>query len=612
MEDEPLHSLLMGRTNKEMSTVEGIGFTGSATLSAFQRGSFALLVGVNSTRLLSVLAFVGYFLFWWVDPFLVDETLPEIRTIRVALLGLFATILGLTWTAWGNRNFIGLGVVVSLLCGGGVTVLTDLTGGVSSPYWTMIMLTFFGTSLILPLQARGAAALYLTMTVFYVVWMREADPDGRVEHWVTSLAGLVLSGVVSVAGTTFLTVTRNREGEARDVILQMNERLIEEIEERERAEALVQRTQQLDAVGRLGAGLAHEINNLLAAISGSAESIQRDESSGIHVERILRASQMGADLTRNLLVFSRKTPRNNAPVDLSAVVRDVGGLVERMFPRRVKLSLEGLETEWWIEGDEAVLTQSILNLCLNGVHAMEGQGELQLRIHPIQGEGRIGLDVRDHGCGMSEEVQEKAVEPFFTTRDPGEGTGLGLSMAYGAIQNHQGSLDIESIEGQGTVIRLKFPCLDRGAESQTTPRPREGARRRSTTSPFLLPSNIHVLLVEDDEQVRDVMRDLLRTQRCEVAFAESGDKAVAMLQEDCERFDAVVLDRVMPGISGDEALVKLRDLNPGLPIVMYSGLPIGAETQALIEHPRTAFLQKPFTHQELFTTIQTVLPAARG
>ena len=258
-----------------------------------------------------------------------------------------------------------------------------------------------------------------------------------------------------------------------------------------------------------------------------------------------------------------------------------------------------------------MLSQSILNLCLNGVHAMEGQGELTLRMKRGTGEETICLDVVDHGCGMSEEVQEKALEPFFTTRDPGEGTGLGLSMAYGAIQNHQGTLHIESTEGQGTTIHLEFPRLRRKEGPTHAPAVQRGARVQSTTSPFLLPSNTRVLLVEDDEQVRDVMKDLLQTQRCRVEWVESGDKAITRMKESQDAFHAVVLDRVMPGLSGDETLVKLREWSPTLPVVMYSGLPIDGETREMINQPNTAFLQKPFSHQELFTTIQAVLQATK-
>jgi signal transduction histidine kinase/CheY-like chemotaxis protein len=562
--------------------------------------------GVNAARLMCALSAFAFFSFAWVDPFLVEGSLTEIYGFRAFVVVMDILAFALTWSAWGKRHFIAIGTVVGVGTGIGVVILTEMTGGPSSPYWTMLVLTFFGITLILPQKPHHAALSLGFLALFYIFWMKTMAPEAETKHWAVSIAGILLSWVVSVAATAYLGEYRRRETEIRDELLQLNDRLITEIEERERAEALVQRTQQLDAVGRLGAGLAHELNNLLAVISGSAETILHNPArTPVSAERILKSAQMGAKLTNDLLVFARKSGRESAPILINTVISDVTDMLLRTYPRRLDIQISGLDDPIWIEGDAQLLSQAMLNLCLNGVHSMNEKGGLDIEVKR-QETSTVIVTIRDSGCGMSPEVMKQAIEPFFTTRPPGKGSGLGLSMAYGTVRDHHGKLSLDSKEGEGTTVTLEFPTLPH----EMQPQPLTTANTETTKSPesrLHLPEGLTVLLVDDDEGVRQVIEDLLLSQGCQVISRASGDEAIAYVDSDSPPVDLIVLDRMMPGLSGEETFIKLRDMGPSIPTLLYSGLFMDADSHLLREHEHVAFVQKPFSQETLFSCMTKLL-----
>jgi len=563
--------------------------------------------GVNAARLLSALAAFAFFSFAWIDPFLIDGSLLEIRVVRTVLVLLSAITFGLTWTQWGKRHFILLGTVVGLMTGIGVVLLTEMTGGPSSPYWTMLVLTFFGVTLILPQKPLHAALSYISLALFYVLWMKVMEVEVETGHWQVSLAGISLSIVVSVAGAAYLAEYRKREEEARTELLQLNAQLIRESQERERAEALVQRTLQLDTAGRLGAGLAHELNNLLAVISGSAESIQHNPAqTRICAERILKSAQMGAKLTNDLLAFARKGARESVTLQLHPLIEDVTEMLLRAYPRRLQIQLEGFQDPIWMEGDGQLLSQAILNLCLNGIHSMDEKGTLSIRAEEMEN-SKVAIEITDQGCGMSKEVLEQAIEPFFTTRAPGKGSGLGLSMAYGTVRDHQGTLTLSSQEDMGTTVRLEFPTLHPNAVEtfNSQSQPTEIVNHSASSRP--LKDGLRIMLVDDDDEVRAVIGDMLTLEGCVVVPVSSGDEALKAYQLKSSPFDLIILDRMMPGISGEETFQELRKDSPELPILMYSGLAMDAANNVLKGQPSTTFLQKPFSEERLFSCITKLL-----
>lgn len=563
--------------------------------------------GVNAARLLATLSAFAFTIFALVDPFLVTDGLTDLRLIRALLVASNGIIFCLTFTSWGKRHFVNLGTTVTVLTGLGVIILTRLTGGPSSPYWTMLMLTFFGTTLILPQRMGRALITYSCLTATYLLLIWNTSNPEDLNHSQVSLAGIMLSLIVSVAATAYLDEYRRRGERVRVELLALNERLTREIAIRERAESNLRRTQQLDAVGRLGAGLAHELNNLLAVILASAESIKANPSRGERsADRIIKSAKSSAQLTNDLLTFARKRVHNTVPIALNELVIQIAEVVSRSYPRRIDVQVSGFDTQVWTKGDQQLLEQAFLNLCLNGVHAIDSHGVLQIRGRRIDDQS-VEVIIEDDGCGMSETVMNQAIEPFFTTRPPGQGTGLGLSMAYGTIQEHGGTLEIESVEEQGTIIRIILPTISRQVLST----------RPMTVSPLEVDETTiranksislgHILVVEDDKTLSLVMAEWLESSGWTVTQVESGEDALALMEQKASDISAIILDRMMPGMTGDETYRLLRAHNSNVPIVLYSGLVMDSDVAALLENGPGRFIQKPFSRAEFETILKELM-----
>jgi CheY-like chemotaxis protein len=237
---------------------------------------------------------------------------------------------------------------------------------------------------------------------------------------------------------------------------------------------------------------------------------------------------------------------------------------------------------------------------------MDGKGTLSIRAEELKG-SRMGIEITDQGCGMSKEVMEQAIEPFFTTRPPGKGSGLGLSMAYGTVRDHHGTLTLSSQEAIGTTVRLEFPTLSPNGEGTFESQFQRHEHQTNTIRRRPLKEGIRIMLVDDDDDVRAVIGNMLTVEGCIVAPVSSGDKALEIYETEKTSFDLIVLDRMMPGISGEETFMELRKHSPELPILMYSGLAMDMEKNVLKGQPFTTFLQKPFSQEMLFSCITKLL-----
>ena len=443
----------------------------------------------------------------------------------------------------------------------------------------------------------------LTATYLLLTW-NTSTPEDQATTSEPCRYHVVL--IVSVAATAYLDEYRRRGERVRVELLALNERLTREIANRERAESNLRRTQQLDAVGRLGAGLAHELNNLLAVILASAESIKanpnRCERSA---DRIIKSAKSSAQLTNDLLTFARKRVHNTVPIALMRLVIQIAEW-SLFLPRRIDVQVSGFDTQVWTKGDQQLLEQAFLNLCLNGVHAIDSHGVLQIRGRRTDDQS-VDIIIEDDGCGMSETVMNQAIEPFFTTRAPGQGTGLGLSMAYGTIKEHGGTLEIESVEGQGTIIRIVLPTMSRQVLST----------RPMTVSPLEVDETTiranksislgHILVVEDDKALSLVMAEWLESSGWTVTQVESGEDALALMEQKASDISAIILDRMMPGMTGDETYRLLRAHNSNVPIVLYSGLVMDSDVAALLENGPGRFIQKPFSRAEFETILKELM-----
>jgi PAS domain S-box-containing protein len=367
-----------------------------------------------------------------------------------------------------------------------------------------------------------------------------------------------------------------------------------DITQQRRLEEQLMQGQKMDALGQLAGGIAHDFNNLLTGISGYADLASSSTEPGSTVERcvagIQTAAAEAASLTSRLLAFSRRNVPERRPVDLNQIVLEAAGLLEHLVSTDVRVQLELMQPLPLVAADLAQLKQVVLNLALNARDAMPGGGTLT--IETARASEEVVLRVRDSGGGMDATTRSRALEPFFTTKAAGEGTGLGLSLVYGVVDSLDGRLSIESAPGLGTIVEITLPAADGSPEPPAEEQP-------------LVPAvgMERVLVVEDRAVVRQLARDVLEASGFEVSVAAGGAEALERIGAEAA-FDALVTDVVMPEMSGAELAQRLRAMRPDLPVVFMSGYTddvLGSDELSL---PATAFVRKPFANAELVGAVR--------
>ncbi|HEX7782873.1 MAG TPA: response regulator [Sphingobium sp.] len=385
-----------------------------------------------------------------------------------------------------------------------------------------------------------------------------------------------------------------------------------EAAERQKAEAALFQAQKIEAIGQLTGGIAHDFNNLLQTVSGNMELILNHTQDNPRVARwavnAASALDRGKRLTAQLLAFSRTQALELKPIALRPTMTDTIDMLHRTLGPQVTLEPDLGAGYWHVIADPTQLELSVLNLAINARDAMPNGGTLRVITRPVlimaeNGDlppGQyIDIIVSDTGTGMTPEVRDRAFEPFFTTKDLGRGTGLGLSMVFGIARQSGGTAMLESELGKGTTITIRLRRADvadavdsNGASAMT---PQDHNERLD---------GVHALLVDDDDEVRTTLSDVLNSLGAEVTEAASGALAIEALQH--VEPDVVILDFAMPGMTGAETAAQISLIQPDLPIIIASGY---ADTQALriALGERIAMLHKPFRHHELTSVIRAVL-----
>lgn len=426
-----------------------------------------------------------------------------------------------------------------------------------------------------------------------------------------------LSWVV-VADDTLLHVVARDISSEREAALDLanaNERLREQIAERERVEAALQQMQRLEAVGQLTAGVAHDFNNLLTVILTGASFLQSEldngrlDSAGKRLQNIREAGERGAKLTAQLLAFSRKQRLEPVPLNLNRTLSGLEEMLQHTLGGSISVRLE-LDTQLWQALTDPTQTEmSILNLAINARDAMPGGGQLVLATHNIRISAPprnpqdpepgdyVKLSIRDTGCGMSEEIAAKVFEPFFTTKDTGKGSGLGLAQVFGFAKQSGGGVGLETAPGRGTQVSVYLPAI----RAQTSASPPDSLRARSQLADG---DNRHILLVDDDHLVRELIGDVLRRLGYQVREAHSGEQALAQLDA-CT--DLLLTDFAMPEFNGAQLALAARERYPQLPVVFLTGY---AELEDM-ELPNSLVIQKP-AHEHVLALALAELLENRG
>jgi two-component system cell cycle sensor histidine kinase/response regulator CckA len=391
-----------------------------------------------------------------------------------------------------------------------------------------------------------------------------------------------------------------------------------DVSEQRSLEAQFAQSQKMQAVGQLAGGVAHDFNNLLTAMTGYCDLLLQRHRAGdqsfADVMQIKQNANRAANLVRQLLAFSRQQTLIPRVVDLTEILSDLSHLLRRLIGETISLDLEHGRVLKPVRVDPGQLEQVIINLAVNARDAMVGGGRISLRtgitetVRPLrQGDEvmppgeYVLIEVIDTGTGMPADVQARIFEPFFTTKEVGQGTGLGLSTAFGIIKQFGGYMFVDSTLEVGTTFSIYLPAWN-GEMAATA---KDGIRRLDAD----LSGSGTVLLVEDEDPVRLFAARALRGKGYTVLEARSGDAALELLTAEAPEIDLMVTDVMMPGIDGPTLIREVRKTRPGLPVVCVSGYSEDALRQRIADADSVAFLPKPFSLKQL---AQAVKVAAAG
>jgi len=379
------------------------------------------------------------------------------------------------------------------------------------------------------------------------------------------------------------------------LVHERTEQLEIEIREKLKFKEQLMQSQKMEAIGQLAGGVAHDFNNQLGGIIGSAELIRhRTDNEKIlkYTDMILRAAQSSANLTKQLLAFARKGKETTCPVDINTMIIEVTKLLKRSLNKNIDIvhDFDGINA--YTTGDHSLLENSILNMAINAGHAMPGGGTLTFSTSIEEMDSPAGalspgsylkLVIRDTGNGMSEEVQQRIFEPFFTTKGKDKGTGLGLSATYGTIQQHNGHISVNSKLDQGTAFTVLLPANKKATLSI-----------ENTLDTLTDIRSTRVLIIDDEEIILETVSELLEALGCKVKTSNNGADGVEIYKANPSSFDIVILDKIMPGMGGKEVYIELKKINPKIKTVLASGYS-NEQAQDILDLGVSGFIRKPYT-----------------
>ncbi len=373
--------------------------------------------------------------------------------------------------------------------------------------------------------------------------------------------------------------------------------------------------QKMEAIGQLAGGVAHDFNNLLQIMLGYTECAKEEDNDPQQLKTSLTqvesAIQQARGLVGQLLTFSRRRPLNIERFELDGAVSRLAKMVSRLIGENIELVFKPGAPCCRIEADRVLIEQVILNLCVNARDAMNGGGTLTivtscspaepLTVEADDNRRFVKLSISDTGCGMDEETLKHIFEPFFTTKGVGKGTGLGLASAFGAIEQHNGSIEVHSRPGAGSRFDILLPLADIGETEEAV------ATRGSVEG-----GQETILLAEDDEVIRDLTHRILTRAGYTVIMAMDGEEAIDLFRVNAEKTDLLLLDLMMPRKGGYEVYLLAQEIRPGIPVIFASGFSKETVDLNLIESQGTALIQKPFRREKLLQTIREVLDLKSG
>jgi len=382
------------------------------------------------------------------------------------------------------------------------------------------------------------------------------------------------------------------------------------IDERKRLEVQLQQSQKMEAIGTLAGGLAHDFNNLLTGIQGRTSLMLLDKDSSHpdfeHLKEIEVYVRSAADLTKQLLGFARGGKYEVTSTNLNDLIQKTSHMFGRT-QKEINIHNKYQQGLWMTEVDYGQIDQVLLNILVNAWQAMPGGGELYIETENVLldenyvkpfavGAGRyVKISITDTGVGMVEATRKRIFEPFFTTKEMGRGTGLGLASAYGIIKNHGGFINVYSKKGEGTTFNIYLPASKRKTI------------RKNKLNDEVLKGHETVLLIDDEDIIVEVGTQLLESLGYKVFIARSGREAIDVYRENKEKIDVIILDMIMPDMSGSDTYDRLREINPDSKIILSSGYSINGQAAEILGRGCNGFFQKPFNLEQLSQKIREIL-----
>jgi two-component system cell cycle sensor histidine kinase/response regulator CckA len=406
---------------------------------------------------------------------------------------------------------------------------------------------------------------------------------------------------VSISGAIY----RDENGEPMGSVINLRD-----ISEQKELEIQLQQAQKLEAIGTLAGGIAHDFNNLLMGIQGCTSLMFLDIDSNHpnfeYLNRIENYIKNAASLTKQLLGFARKGKYEIKLTDINDIVNKSAEMFGRA-KKEITIHEKCQPDIWTVEVDQFQIEQVLLNLYVNAWQAMSGTGELYLQTENIilndkdvkpygKTPGKyVKISVKDTGMGIDAAIQHKIFDPFFTTKEISRGTGLGLASAYGIIKNHGGIINSNSKKGQGATFNIFLPASEKKIFKE------------KMIQKEILKGSETILLVDDEDMIIDIGRDLLEKLGYEVLTAKTGMEAVEIYKTNRKRIDIVILDMVMPKMGGGDTYEKLRDIEPGVKVLLSSGYSIDGQASKILSRGCDGFIQKPFDLKSLSLEIRKIL-----
>ncbi len=381
-------------------------------------------------------------------------------------------------------------------------------------------------------------------------------------------------------------------------------------EENQRLQEQLLQAQKMESIGTLAGGIAHDFNNLLQGILGytslSLQCVDSQSETHRFLQAVFESAERAANLTSQMLAFSRRKEPRVEPVGISRLVDETVRMLRHMIPTTIEIENRIEPNAWPVEADATQIQQVLVNVCVNARDAMPGGGTLTLEtknrvISQAEAERHVGvaagryvmLTVSDTGIGMTAALRERIFEPFFTTKGVGEGTGLGLAVAYGIVRSHRGRITVYSEPGKGSVFHIYLPAASK--EAVVEERTLEPVSGGSET----------ILVVDDEPVVLDLACDILRVYGYRTLTAHDGEEAIGVYEDRTTEIDLVLLDLTMPKLGGVDCASKLKALNPDVRLIASSGY--SAHAKDMLTDRVNAFVPKPYGPEELARTVRSVL-----